>query len=185
MNAFVTAMLLSGAFVVVAGLAVALWALVRVVLLKRKTLPLCQNRPEQVLVALAVVLAALASGYLFQTQSPGPVASEGAQIRIESSPVAAPDETVVMEGDVARQWQRQRRRGAAVFFSLPVLIVLFPLVFFAMSIRPFFQALAAALLAAQIAVGMSGYGILFIPGAFFMLLAAISALRALEAQARP
>ncbi len=175
-------MFLSGAFVVVGGLAVAIWALVSVALLKRRILRFSQNRAEKVLFTLAVAATLFGSGYLFQTQFPGPVSPEGSDIRIESSPATAPDEKVVMEGDEAREWQRKRRRGAAIFFSLPILVALFPLVFYAVSIRPLFESLVAAMLAAQIAVGMSGYGILFIPGAFFMLLAAIVSLRAIDAQ---
>ncbi len=175
-------MFLSGAIVVVGGLAVAVWALLSVALQKRRILRLSQNPTEKVFMVLAVIATLCGSGYLFQTQFPGPVSPEGSHIRIESSPATAPDEKVILEGDEARQWQRERRRGAAIFFSLPVVVSLFPLIFYAVSIRPFFQALVAALLAAQIGIGMSGYGILFVPGALFMLLAAIISLRAVATQ---
>lgn len=175
-------MFFSGAVVVVAGLGVAGWALVSVAFLKRRIVRLSENPPEKVLYFLAVIATVLGSAFLFQTLFPASVSPEGSHIRIEYGAAAMPGDTVVLEGEAAREWQLKRRRGAAIFFSLPVVVALLPLAFFALSIRPFFQALVAALLAAQIAVGMSGYGLLFVPGAILMLVASIISLRAVAVQ---
>lgn len=103
------------------------------------------------------------------------------EYRVWSGPIAG--SSIDSSGhceNTARTFIEVNGPGLIVVFSIPVVFTLLPWMFYGLRIRPLIEALLAMILAVLCVVGMSMWGAAFSPSAFFMLLAALAALRTKE-----
>lgn len=199
--AFMVVFIGLGSFATVGAVIAALGVCGYILLLKRIPPRLAQNVAEMRCLGASCLAAVLGSLWLFTfpaytgTTCTVSASSEDAPIRISRhNEVNVNGETIEVvryssnvsfvageglgscETRTSTMYETNGPRVIAPF-TLPILVTLVPWVFYAVRLRPLVEAIAAVLLGCQMAIGMSMYGVAFAPSAFFMLLAALVALR--------
>jgi hypothetical protein len=169
MSAISTVWLLSqGA--ILASLLVTIVALVRIVIWRFRPMPLFTNRAELIALSASLVAAVIGSVWLFV----GPGYS-GTTYTATLSTSGAITRSVA---EHSRSFYEVNGDPAVIFlFVVPVAFALLPFVFFRSRARPVVQGICAFLLSIQAGIGMSGYGLFFMPSGFIMVIACILALR--------
>lgn len=169
MSALSTVWLLSqGA--VLASLLVTIVAFARIVIWRFRPMPLFTNRAELIVLSTSLVAAVIGSVWLFV--GPGYSGTTNTVILSSSGTITR------SVAEHSRSFYEVNGDPAVIFlFAVPVAFALLPFVFFRSRARPVVQGICAFLLSIQAGIGMSGYGLFFMPSGFIMIIASILALR--------
>lgn len=162
----------------VAALGAVVLFLVALVLLAARRLnprPLFASRLELCLVGGSVLAAVLGSSLLFTFPA---YSGGGARITVSSTGKS----TVTAMPETGRSFYAVNGPQVIPFFTVPITFTFLPFAVARWRGRAAVESVAAFLLAAMSAVGMSGFGFFFAPSAFLMLVAGVAALRAHGAQ---
>ena len=155
--------------VIVTTLLLVFFAFVRIVISRFRPIPLFTNRTELLVLSASLIAAVIGSVWLFF--GPGYMGTTYTVIQSSNGSVARS----VVEN--SRSFYEVNDRSMIFLFVVPVLFALLPFLFYRSRARPIVQGVCAFFLSIQAAIGMSGYGLLFMPSGFLMVIATIVALQ--------